>query len=153
MSKGPQYVTVGRISGVFGIRGWVKVQSYTEPRENLLHYQPWFVVGPGSVPERAVLAGQAHRKGLIALLAGCTDPTTVLPLVGCEVQVDRRLFPPPEEGEYYWADLVDLEVMTKQGVSLGRVGHLLATGGNDVLVVQGERERLIPTCLDRWCVR
>ncbi|CAK0765905.1 ribosome maturation factor RimM [Gammaproteobacteria bacterium] len=144
MSEGQHYVTVGRIVGVFGVRGWVKVQSYTKPRDNLLHYHPWFIANSGVFHERTLLAGQSHGKGLVALLDGCTDPTTALPLVGCEVAVPRDAFPPPEEGEYYWTDLIGLQVVTRQGVALGRLDHLMETGANDVLVVQGERERLIP---------
>ncbi|CAK0769694.1 Ribosome maturation factor RimM [Gammaproteobacteria bacterium] len=144
MSKGEQYVTVGRITGVFGVRGWVKVQSYTSPRDNLLNYRPWLVAHLGGLHERVLLAGQSHRKGLVALLDGCTDPTTALPLVGCEVVVRREVLPPPEDGEYYWADLIGLRVFTLQGVDLGQVDSLIETGANDVLVVRGERERLVP---------
>jgi 16S rRNA processing protein RimM len=144
MSEGEQYVTVGRVVGVFGVRGWVKVQSYTTPRDNLLHYRPWFIVRSDVFFERTLLAGQPHGKGLIALLAGCTDPTSAQPLIGCEIAVLREAFQPLEEGEFYWADLIALQVVTLQGVELGKVDHLMETGANDVLVVQGERERLIP---------
>ncbi len=143
-NEGEQHVVVGRVVGVFGVRGWVKVQSYTQPRENLLNYQPWLLVSPGFAHERALLASRFSNKGLLALLAGCSDPTTALPLVGCEIAVPRGVFPAPEAGEYYWTDLVGLQVVTLQGVALGQVVNLLETGANDVLVVQGERERLIP---------
>jgi 16S rRNA processing protein RimM len=144
MSEGRHYIIVGRIAGVFGVRGWLKIHSYTSPRENLLHYHPWFIIDSGVFRERKLLAGQPHGKGLVALLDGCVDPTTARPLVGCDVAVHREVLPPPGEGEYYWADLIDLQVVTLQGVALGRVDHLIETGANDVLVVRGERERLIP---------
>ncbi len=138
------HVLVGRIVGVFGVRGWVKVQSYTNPRENLLKYQPWLIRNADQVYERALLDSRLGTKGIVALLAGCTDPTTALPLVGCEISVPREVFPAPEDGEYYWADLVGLRAFTLDGVDLGTVVHLVETGANDVLVVRGDRERLIP---------
>jgi len=144
MNEGQQYLTVGRIAGVFGVHGWVKIQSYTSPRDNLLSYRPWFIVRLGVFHERTLLAGQSHGKGLVALFDNCTDPTTALPLVGCEVAVRREVLPPPEDGEYYWTDLIGLRVFTLQGVDLGRLDYLMETGANDVLVIQGERERLIP---------
>ena len=148
MGDEQQRVVVGRIVGVFGVRGWVKIQSYTEPRENLLHYQPWWIAPPGSdadaACERVPLASRLGSKGLVVLLAGCTDPTTALPLVGCEIAVARAAFPAPDEGEYYWADLVGLRVTNLQGVDFGRVVRVMETGANDVLVIQGERERLVP---------
>lgn len=143
MSDG-RYVTVGRIVGIFGVRGWVKVHSYTNPCDNLLSYQPWFIVESGIFRERKLQAGQSHGKGLIVLLTGCIDPGSVRHLVGHEVAVLREVFPEPDVGEYYWADLIDLRVITRQGVGLGKVAYLMETGANDVLVVHGERERLIP---------
>ncbi|CAK0747724.1 ribosome maturation factor RimM [Gammaproteobacteria bacterium] len=135
---------MGRIVGILGVRGWVKVQSHTKPRDNLLHYRPWFIEENGVFRERELLAAQAHGKGLGALLAGCSDPDDARPLVGREIAVHRDVLPPPEEGEYYWADLIDLRVFTPQGVELGTVDHLIETGANDVLVIHGERKRLIP---------
>jgi 16S rRNA processing protein RimM len=139
-----RYVIVGRIVGVFGVRGWVKVHSYTSPSDNLLGYHPWFIIESGLFHERELQAGQSHGKGLVALLSGCIDPTSARCLVGREVAVPREILPLPEEGEYYWADLIDLRVVTLQGVELGKVKHLIETGANDVFVVHGERERLIP---------
>ena len=144
MSEGQHYVTVGRIVGVFGVRGWVKVQSHTKPRDNLLRYRPWLILESGAFHEREVLDTQHHSKGIVALLAGCSDPTNALPLVGCDIAVRREIFPPPGEGEYYWTDLIGLQVTTLQGVELGKVSHLIETGANDVLVIRGERERLVP---------
>lgn len=139
-----RYVTVGRIVGVFGVRGWVKVLSYTSPSDNLLNYHPWFIIESGIFQERELQAGQSHAKGLVVLFPGCVDPASARLLVGHEVAVRREVFPAPEEGEYYWADLIDLRVITLQGIELGKVARLMETGANDVLVVHGERERLIP---------
>lgn len=137
-------VTLGRISGLFGVRGWVKVYSHTEPRENIVHYSPWRLRLGSGWREFAVADGQRHGKGVIARLDGVDDRNAAAALVGAEVAVRRDQLPPLGEDEYYWSDLEGLEVITIDGWHLGRVDHLLETGANDVLVVHGDRERLIP---------
>jgi len=137
-------VVVGRISGVYGVRGWVRVRSYTEPRENILRYSPWLLKSSDGWRSCALEEGRPHGKGIVVRLAGYEDRERAAALIGVEVAVRREQLPPLPAGEYYWADLIGLEVVTREGVSLGRIDHLLETGANDVLVVQGERERLIP---------
>ncbi len=138
----PQRVVLGRIDGVFGVRGWVKVFSETDPREGILRYSPW-LLGPASQLRR-VAEGRAHGKGVVARLEGCEDRDQALLLVGQEIAVTRDRLPPPKPDEFYWIDLEGLAVETLSGVPLGRVSHLFSTGVNDVLVVVGERERLLP---------
>lgn len=136
-------LVVGRIDGAFGVRGWVKVRSYTEPREEILAYGPW-QVGPDARP-LAVEAGQTHGKGLVAKLAAVDDRDAAEALRGQDIRVPRARLPEPPPGEYYWADLLGLEVRTVAGVALGRIERLLETGSNDVLVVAGGgREHLVP---------
>ena len=137
-------VPVGRISGLHGIKGWVRVYSFTEPRENIVGYRPWYLKRAGRWQAAHVEAGGRHGKGVIAKLAGCDDRDDAAALVGLEIGVSREQFPVSESGEYYWADLLGLQVLTRDGVDLGRVDHLIETGANDVLVVKGDRERLIP---------
>lgn len=137
-------IVVGRVVGLFGVRGWVKIRSYTQPPENILNYHPWTVVMQGQRREVPVTASRVHGHGIVVQLQGGTDRDAVRDLIGADIAVHRRQLPPPEEGRYYWADLVGLEVLDAAGRSLGRVDHLMATGANDVLVVRGERERLIP---------
>lgn len=138
-------VVLGRVVGVFGVRGWVKILSETDPPENIQRYSPWLL------RNRALrlLSSQRHGKGLIARLEGCEDRDQAQALVGLEIAVRRSQLPPPGADEYYWADLEGLEVETTEGVYLGQVSHVLATGANDVLVVRGERERLIPLIWDQ----
>jgi len=138
-------LVVGRIMGLYGVRGWVRVFSETAPLENILALSPWLVAGQS----RAVVAGHRHGKGLVALLAGCDDRDQAARLVGEDIAVRRAQLPPPGPDEFYWADLEGLAVTTVTGVMLGRVERLFATGANDVLVVQGERERLLPFVWDR----
>lgn len=140
-----QLVVVGTIVGLYGVRGWVRVMSHTQPRENLLHYRDWQLGRHGSWRPVSMKAGQAHGKGLVVKLADCSDRDQARTLIGAEIAVPRTELPPLAEGEYYWADLVGLRVETTAGQALGLVDHLLETGANDVLVVRGEdRERLIP---------
>lgn len=139
-----EMVTLGKVSGVFGIKGWVKVFSYTAPMGNILGYDPWFLQVGGEWKPYKLLGGQEHPKGLVAQLEGVADRTVAESLVGSPIAVPRSCLPPLAEGEYYWFDLLGMQVVTVAGDILGTVDHLFATGANDVLVVQGERERLIP---------
>jgi 16S rRNA processing protein RimM len=135
-------LVLGRIVGVHGVRGWVKVFSETEPRENIFGYSPWYI-GEAREP-REPAEGRPQGKGLVARLLGCDDRDQAAALVGQEIRVRRNQLPPPGVEELYWADLEGLAVETHDGRMLGEVDHLFATPGNDVLVVKGERERLIP---------
>lgn len=135
-------VVLGRIVGVYGVRGWVKIFSETEPREAILDYSPW-LLGPGHEPRR-VVEGRRHGKGVVARLVCCDDRDQAAVLVDQEIAVERGQLPPPAPDEVYWADLEGLQVWDTNGVHLGSVDHLFSTGVNEVLVVIGERERLIP---------
>jgi 16S rRNA processing protein RimM len=97
--------------------------------------------------------GRAQGKGVVARLDGVDDRDAATALVGTEIWVPRDALPKPRQGEYYWADLEGLAVRTVDGVDLGRVSHLFATGANDVMVVQGGRERLIPFVPGRQVVK
>lgn len=137
-----QRVVLGRITGVFGVRGWVKVFSETAPREGILRYSPW-LIGASDRTLR-VLEGRVQGKGVVARVEGCDDRDQAAALVNLEIAVTRDRLPRPSADEFYWIDLEGLEVRTLDGVRLGLVSHLFATGANDVLVVTGERERLLP---------
>lgn len=138
-------VLVGRILGAFGVRGEVKLQSFTEPQRAVLGYQPWTL--RESHGRERVLSGARGRetaKGIVAVLPGVEDRDAAEALRGTELWVPRGVLPPPAPGEYYWVDLEGLRVANTEGVALGTVSHLFSTGANDVLVAQGERERMIP---------
>jgi 16S rRNA processing protein RimM len=139
-------VVLGRISGVYGVRGWVKVFSDTRPREGILRYSPW-LLGDAKEP-KAVLEGRLQRKGVVARIAGCEDRDQAAALLDQEIAVPRDRLPPPSADEFYWVDLEGLEVITEEGTVLGMVDHLFSTGANDVLVVSGDRERLLPFAWD-----
>ena len=138
------YVILGQVVGVFGIKGWVKVRSDTDPPSNILSYNPWYLAKNTEYHPLELVAGQRHNKGLIAQLTGCEDRDAAAALVGSNIAVLRSQLPATAEGEYYWSDLIGLEVYTRQLKHLGRVTNLMQTGANDVLVVQGDEEILIP---------
>lgn len=129
-------VVLGRIAGLYGVRGWVRVRSWTEPREALLDYREWLVGSGDSWELKPVAEAKVHGKGLIARLEDMDDRDAAARLVGADVAVPRERLPEPAEGEYYWADLEGLEVRHRDGRVLGRVDRLIETGAHDVLVVR-----------------
>lgn len=137
-----EQVALGYISAVHGIKGWVKVHSWTRPMEAILAYQPW-LLGENKSSVK-IIDGRKQGKGLVALLPGFDDRGQAVKLVGQQIFVRRDQMPKPAEGEYYWSDLEGLEVHTTGGEVLGHVDRLMETGANDVLVIRGEREHLVP---------
>ncbi|OAI14254.1 MULTISPECIES: ribosome maturation factor RimM [Methylomonas] len=140
-----EYLSVGQISGVFGIKGWVKVFSYTDPRENILAYSPWCLRKNDQIREFKVLAGRRQGAAVVAELEDLDDRDAAMALMGSEILIRRQQLPEPADGEYYWTDLIGLRVVNQAAMELGVVDHLLETGANDVVVVSdGQQERLIP---------
>ena len=130
--------------GVYGVRGWLKIESYTQPRDNIFGYTPWWLETSDGWRETEVVAGRPQGKGLVVQLNGVEDRDQAAALMDTNIAIERGQLPELPKREYYWADLKGLEVVTQDGVSLGRVENLLETGANDVLIVRGERERLVP---------
>ncbi len=141
------WIDVGTVSGVFGIKGWVKVFSYTDPRGNILNYSPWHLDLSGERTAFRVTEGQRHGKGIIAHLDGIHSREEAAKLCGVRISIAREQLLPLPANHYYWSDLVGLKVFTCSGQELGSVKSIIETGANDVLVVDGERERLIPFVL------
>ncbi len=137
-------VPVGRISGVYGVKGWVRIYSYTQPRENILNYTPWLLYSGGEWRTVEVVEGRRQGAGVIAHLEGCDDRDAARRLMAAEIAIQRSQLAESGADEYYWVDLIGLRVVNLQGVELGRVSGLLETGAHDVLVVRNGRERLIP---------
>jgi 16S rRNA processing protein RimM len=144
-------LALGYISAVHGVKGWVKVHSWTQPIEAIFNYQPW-LLGEDKKPVTMV-DGRKQGKGLAVLLPGFDDRDQAMALVGQQICIYRDQLPPTEEGEYYWSDLEGLQVRTIDGVSLGRVERMMETGANDVMVVKGDRERLIPFVQGQYVTR
>jgi len=152
MSDTTRRILLGRVLGAFGIRGEAKLESWTEPRAAIFRYQPWTVRDPqGRESELSGVRGRESGKYLIATFPDVTDRSAVEAMRGTEIYVPRSALPPPKPGEYYWVDLEGLRVVTTEGVSLGTVTHLFATGANDVLVARDdERERMIPFVIPQY---
>lgn len=148
-------ITLGKITSVYGVRGWVKVYSFTDPMDQILDYERWVLRKDGVDQIMTVDRGKSHGKGMIAHLQGVDDREGAEALAGYEILIQRSELPDLPEGEYYWWQLEGLKVITVTGVDLGRVDHLISAGkANDVLVVNStdpadaQSERLIPYLWD-----
>lgn len=138
-------VVLGRVSGLFGVKGWVRIHSYTDPREAILAYPHWFVDDAGHWRAVSVAEGKRHGKSVIARFDGIEDRDAAAAFVDSQVAVERNALPETGQNEYYWSDLEGLKVVRQDGTVLGTVAYLLETGAHDVLVVQHEdQEVLIP---------
>ena len=138
-------ILVGRIHGAFGVRGELKLESFTEPKAAVLRYQPW-TLRDAQGQERVLEGARAREtnKGLVAVFPDIADRDAAEALRGSELWVPRSALPPPQPGQYYWVDLEGLRVVNTEGADFGTVSHLFSTGANDVLVTRGDRERMIP---------
>jgi 16S rRNA processing protein RimM len=148
-----EMLVVGKITGCYGIKGWLKVQSYTEPVENFLQFGPWQLKRGGGYEPILFDQGKRHGRGLVVHIEGIDDRTLAEAYTGLEVAVPGDALPELEEGDYYWRDLQGLQVWCQDSgekVLLGTVDYLIETGANDVLVVKAcagsidDQERLIP---------
>ena len=151
MSTSEEFIPVGKISGAFGVKGWVKVYSFTEPRANILQYSPLFLSRRGEWLEIKVSGGRLQGKGVVMGIENVTDRDQVQPLLGAALAIKKSQLEPADEDEFYWNDLEGLTVINLQQEILGKVDHLLETGANDVLVVKAEgnkTEILIPFVVD-----
>lgn len=141
-----EFIVVGKINGVYGVKGWVKVYSYTDPREGITRYNPWYLKRRGKLQEVKVEGGRPQAKTVIAKLEGCDDRDAAMLLSGTEVSIRREQLKSLKKDEYYWRDLVGLRVRNQGDSDFGVVKNLMETGSNDVLVVKSDegKERLIP---------
>ncbi|HED32947.1 MAG TPA: ribosome maturation factor RimM [Gammaproteobacteria bacterium] len=138
-------MTLGKISGVFGVKGWVKVHSFTDPREKIVEYGRWQIKHQGQWREVELEGGKPQGKTIVAKLAGLDDRNEAMLYSGDEIAIFYNQLVRLPDDEYYWYQLEGLNVVNTDGVELGSVHHMLETGANDVLVVKaGDRERLIP---------
>ena len=135
---------MGRVVAPYGVRGWIKVQTLTESVEGLLGYASWWFDQSGDWSNRRLLEGRVHGNGLVARVEGVEDRTEAAKIRGAAIAVPRSELPAPPSGQYYWSDLIGLSVVNQQGESLGQVAEIFSTGAHDVVVVRGDRERLIP---------
>ena len=135
---------VGKINGLFGVQGWVKIFSHTKPRKNILNYSPWLVNINNKWQTLEVLQGREQGKTLVAQIKDINDREQARGLIGVDIYIKTSQLPQLPKGEYYWEELIGLAVVNKQQLVLGKVSNLFETGANNVLIVQGEKEHWIP---------
>lgn len=145
-----ELIVLGKIFSVHGVRGEVKVYSFTDPLDNVLDYPRWTLTRDGEVKQVEVASGRVQGKFLVVKLKGLDDRDVARTYAGFEIRVPESELPELEEDEFYWHQLEGLSVINQDGQLLGKVGHLLETGANDVMVVKpctgslDDRERLLP---------
>jgi len=143
--KSEKDITLGYISGVYGLKGMVKVYSYTGTREDILKYKTWRLVKNGKTSVYNLEAGRKHGKGVVAKLDTIDDPDAAASLIKAEIVVSRDDLPRLPKGEFYWTDMIGLDVFNTEGKYYGKVDHLFETGANDVVVVKNDdNEILVP---------
>lgn len=143
--KNATYIKIGKLGSAYGIRGWIKVQSYTEFGINILEYKPWLLSRDGEKYQPIeVEDGRLHSNKIIAKFVGVHTPEEAAKLTGNMIYIERSQLAPTKKDEYYWTDLEGLTVINKDGTVFGKVIYLIATGSNDVLVVKGDKEHAIP---------
>ncbi len=152
---------VGQLAGVFGVKGWIKVRSFTQPEENILNYGSWRLKLATGLRAVEVDAYKVRPQGLVVHFKGIDDRDVAALLGRAEIEVDKAELPELPAGEYYWHQLIGLKVITQVGgteLLLGRIAEMMETGANDVMVVRpmegslDDRERLIPYVPDLYLV-
>lgn len=139
------YITVGKVGSTYGIRGWLKIQAYTELGASLLEHKPWYLSkGNNEWSRIEIEEGRLHGNDIIVKLAGIDTPEEARRFTGQFIAITRSQLPNLNEHEYYWTDLIGLTVVNTQGIVYGTVAYLIETGSNDVLVVKGDKEYAIP---------
>ena len=145
MNDPTRRILMGRIHGAFGVRGELKLESFSDPPEAIFRYRPWTLrTAQGAERELEGARGRSTAKGIVMQLPGVEDRGAAEALKGGEIHVPRSALPPPKPGQYYWVDLEGLRVVNTEGADFGTVSHLFSTGANDVLVARGDRERMVP---------
>ncbi len=149
MSAPHKLVTLGRVSGLFGVKGWLKVHSYTDPWESIVEFETWILRSGNEEQTVELEGGRKQGRTVTVKLKAIDDRDQARALIGAEIAVERNALAPCEPGEYYWIDLEGSTVVTAEGEPLGRLDYVFETGGHDVMVVDGDRQRLIPFVQDK----
>lgn len=143
------YIITGKIGSPYGIKGWLKVQSFTEDVLAILQYKPWYIAEGSGWKAVEIEEGRQQGKGVVVKLPGYNTPETARILTGRNIAIKREQLAPLPQNEYYWADLEGLTVVDQRGKTLGQIAYLLATGGNDVFVIKDAagKEHALPYLL------
>ena len=143
-------VVLGQIGKVHGIKGWLNLNSFTVPPENILDYSHLTVEIEDNLEILEIDQFRQKADGLIVHFSGYDTPEVARKLIGLKVVLSSNYLPELDDGDYYWHEIEGMEVLNQNGVNFGKIAHLMETGANDVLVVKpgkcsvDDRERLIP---------
>ena len=155
--KSEELYILGKVSGFYGVKGWVKLYSYTDPRENIVQYSSLKIKLNGQWQAINLDTGKAHGKGVVAHFKGYDTRELAADLIGSELAIQRSDFKASAKNEFYWADLIGLQVVNLQSVKLGVVTRLMETSANDVLVIkamtphiESKTEILIPFVMQHY---
>jgi 16S rRNA processing protein RimM len=139
-----EYVIVGKIGSPYGVKGWLKVTSFTESIPDILKFAPWYLKEKQGWQRIEIEDGRQHGKGVVVKLTGLGTPEQARLYTGKTIGIERSQLPVLKKQEFYWSDLEGLTVINQHNEVLGKVIYLIETGSNDVLVVKGETELAIP---------
>lgn len=134
-------IVVGRLVGVYGVKGWLKLMSFTRPITNILAYGSCLIQQAQQWQQFSLLEGKPHRKGLVVAFEGVLDRDQARLLVGSEIAINKKQLPVATAGEFYWHDLLNAQVINVDNELLGVVTDILETAVNDVLVVVDDQQR------------
>ncbi|MDC9714345.1 MAG: ribosome maturation factor RimM [Gammaproteobacteria bacterium] len=135
---------VGTINGLFGVQGWVKIFSHTQPRKNILSYKPWHIQIDGQWQTLEVINGREQSKTIVAKIKDIDNREQATSMIGIDVYIEKSQLPKLKGDEHYWRDLIGLEVVNQSDFVLGKVENLVDTGANHVIIVRGEKEHWVP---------
>jgi len=137
-------VIIGKIGSPHGLGGWVSIYSYTDPIENLFSYLPWALEKSNKPFAAHLVDYKLQGQKLIGRFEGCTDRDQAQHYTNAYIVIDRKQLPKTKKNQYYWSDLVGLDVSNQDGISLGKVESLMETGANDVLIIKGHKVHALP---------
>jgi len=154
MSRASDTIVIGKIGAPYGVKGWVKITTYTDETEGVFSYSPW-LLGEAE-KEVTVDVWRTHNKGVVAKLIGVESRDDAESIKNLDISIKAEQLPQLTDDEYYWRDLVGMQVVTEAGYDLGAVKELFETGSNDVMLIRanpndafGQKERMVPFLFDQ----
>lgn len=144
VDKPADKLVIGRCGRPYGVRGWIHIHTYTQSPKNFLRYTDCYLLENNVWRPKQMTASRLHGTGVVVKFHGCEDRDAAERLTHAMIAIDPETLPPPEHDEYYWYHLIGLTVINQEGIVLGQVTSLMETGAHDVLVLDGDQERLIP---------
>jgi len=140
----PDKIIIGKFGKTFGVRGWITVHSFADPKESIVNFRPWLLKKNSQWQEIAIEANKIQHQNTIVKLQGIDDIDAAKFFTNKEIFIDRELLPKLSTNEYYWNDLIGLKVINHANEELGTVETIFNSGASDILVVTGKKKHLIP---------